>query len=104
MTREQIEEAALQHTMNETGLDYIGEVSCENGFIAGAHWRINSVWHDTSEEPDVDKPVLVNYDGSRYMVNYFMTKKLYRSFRRRWTINRWAYVDDLLPERKEEAK
>lgn len=76
-------------------------VSC---FVDGAEWRINSVWHDASEKPENGRYILVDkeyriqavwkqYIGDDWLndVNHF-------------GITRWAYVDDLLPERKEEAK
>ena len=43
MEREDIEKAALEHAMNETGLDYIGEVAYENGFVSGAEWMIDAL-------------------------------------------------------------
>lgn len=36
MTRQQIEQAALEYAANVSGLDYIGEVECEKAFMAGA--------------------------------------------------------------------
>lgn len=35
---------------NECGADEFA-----NGFMVGAEWRINSIWHDTSEKPDKGK-------------------------------------------------
>ena len=54
MTREQIEKAALICA----GAGEYGELpynpDAKTGFIAGAGWRINSVWHDmVKEEPQV---------------------------------------------------
>ena len=43
MEREDIEKAALEHAMNETGLDYIGEVAYGSGFVSGAEWMIDAL-------------------------------------------------------------
>lgn len=74
MTQEQIKRAAnsyiddflynhidytVIHDNYETGKN---NAICEFGpdiFKAGAQWRINSVWHDASERPEVNKRVLV---------------------------------------------
>lgn len=61
MDRETIEKAALEHALNTTGLDYIGEVECENGFIAGAEWRINAAWHTDLKEAQTQRKVLVEF-------------------------------------------
>lgn len=103
MTREKIEKVAQEYADIHWDGDF-SNLASRCSFISGARWRINSVWHDGSEEPNVSKPLLLIYDGNRYRVGYFIEKNLYRSFRSRWTINRWAYVEDLLPERKEEAE
>lgn len=100
MTREQIEKAAREYSDVIWNNDRARDIS-KIAYSAGAQWRINSVWHDASEKPNVSKPVLLIYDGNRYRVGYFIEKNLYRSFRCRWTINRWAYVEDLLPDGKE---
>lgn len=105
MKRETIQQAALEHAVNTTGLDYIGEVECENGFIAGALWRIESVWHDTCEIPEPGKDCLVEYkDGDGNVCARLDSRSEYE-----WVnachydkIIRWAYVSDLLPDGKED--
>ena len=110
MTREQIEKAAIKSADEE--LDDFECRGHRDGFIAGAEWRINSVWHDASEEPEQeDEPILVEYEdwgieGSDYTVCDDIWD--YRTRLKRdgacCTILRWAYVIDLLPERKEKTK
>ena len=82
------------------------------GFIAGADWRINSVWHDVQKElPAPDKTVIAEYiiDGER---DYCFThrsesprvsvdKHGFCFYIRGAEIIRWAYLEDLLPDRKE---
>ena len=73
----------------------------KNGFMAGAEWRINSVWHDDiSECKDVKRWIVVEYNNGYIDVlpdirDLDGVKDL---------VVRVAYVDDLLPERKEETE
>lgn len=69
--------------------------SYRKGFIEGANWRINSVWHDPrKEEPAywkliIRKDIMGDYDlGCGIMPD---------------TVS-WAYVDDFLPDGKEEQQ
>ena len=105
MTREQIEkeiDVRLEEPDNEW--DGIFNSGYSRGFRDGAQWRINSVWHDAIDKPENGRFVLVDKEYRIYDVwkqdicddwlndvNYFGVK-------------RWAYLDDLLPERKEETK
>ena len=99
MDRETIEKAALEHALNTTGLDYIGEVACENGFIAGADWRINSVWHSADEEPETGRMILVRKCIARNHVSYQLKVKEALPYWERGArfIGGWAYLSDLLP-------
>ena len=102
MTREQIEKAALICA----GAGEYGELpynpDAKKGFIAGAGWRINSAWHDGKEIPKMNEYVLMNL-GHRCLVMCFITIPLFLSFRNRENIVCWAYISDLLPDRKEET-
>lgn len=102
MKKEDIEKAALGFAMNETGLDYIGEVACENGFIAGADWRINSVWHSADEEPETGRMILVRKCIARNHVSYQLKVKEALPYWERGArfIGGWAYLKDLLPDGK----
>ena len=64
MTREQIEKAAKETLVNEPVEIQATKVGAfQRGFVAGAQWRINSVWHDASEEPEQeDESILVEYE------------------------------------------
>lgn len=108
MNRKMIEKAARRKLK--------GIVPCEwnqqpfiDIFVIAAKWRINAVWHDSSEEPErEDEPILVEYedwgaDGSDYTVcddiwDYNSRLKRNGGY---CTILRWAYVSDLLPDKKE---
>lgn len=104
MKREQIEkeiDVRLEEPDNEW--DGIFNSGYSRGFREGAHWRINSVWHDANEIPQHSGLLIaICKDGKALLCgpnnsNWETTVKIFH-------IVRWAYVDDLTPERKEETE
>ena len=102
MTREQIEKAGRDYALDQLGIVGLpGRAEAMKAFIAGAEWRINSVWHDDiSECKDVKRWIVVEYNNGYVDVlpdirDLDGVKDL---------VVRVAYVDDLLPERKEETQ
>ena len=107
MTREDIKKEALDFSKRKYGEEYQYPMAktqaCCWGFVNGAEWRINSAWHSTDELPKRSGFLAVLMDNGIMETMYYsvgigsheMTLKGYTS---------WAYVYDLLPERKEEAK
>ena len=102
MTREQIEKAAGEYSGSVLGFkDNPVVMANHKAFMDGAQWRINSVWHDDiSECKDVKRWIVVEYNNGYVDVlpdirDLDGVKDL---------VVRVAYVDDLLPERKEETK
>lgn len=70
------------------------------GFIDGAEWRINSVWHDVSEEPSEKKKVIAfSCDGSMIECDFTYPHRVYtwEDIVKISDITMWAYVEDLLP-------
>ena len=64
-------------------------------FVAGAEWRINSVWHDASEKPDTDKGdllIIVKDEFGKYV--HFRQDAYYVL---KYGCVRWAYIKDLIP-------
>lgn len=77
-----------------------------NSYKAGADWRINSVWHDASEEPErLESTVLVEIEEfgiEGYIYDTIEAVDYGRILRKRYSsVRRWAYVEDLIPDRKE---
>ena len=101
MTREQIEKAAKETLVNEPVKIQATKVGAfQRGFVAGAQWRINSVWHDASEKPNGNNKCLVELRiPGRNPTYKLWTWGWENSF-----VTRWAYIDDLLPERKEDER
>ena len=91
MKRKDIEKAA-KRTIDEYNLSYF-----EHGFIDGADWRINSVWHDANKIPDKAELTLVEFPDGSIDIVYFHTIKSWRSMVKRNGTIRWAYIKDLIP-------
>jgi len=127
MTREQIEKAARDAVQNHFQCN--GKYPCEErdycefcngrnsafdckedcgaddfneGFIAGSQWRINSVWHDIAEEPENGSWIAISISTS-YIKSIYAYKGVCSYFKIIGAKG-WAYISDLLPERKEEVK
>lgn len=122
MTAEQIEQAIhrgwIEHhignqVQTDEDVDRFYPLPSENfreGFIAGAEWRINSVWHGAEITPkENSKIVLIDKDGYWYNLSYSFDEyddafwKSWVSCVIAYEIDKWAYINDLLP-RKEDAE
>ena len=114
MTRDQIEQAAIKSADEE--LDDFECRGHRDGFIAGAQWRINSVWHKPSaygEELTRDVEVIAKttrgyrfgkFDVVGYSneyIGFVSTSSLEYALS---DVLEYAYLEDLIPERKEEAE
>ena len=102
MTREQIEKAALICA----GAGEYGELpynpDAKKGFIAGAQWRIDSVWHDASEKYEIRLPSVVVFKNGRAAVYLDLRDVTYDGL---WDeVKEYAYLKDLRPERKEDEQ
>ena len=93
MTREEIEKAANDR--------YSDNTFAYKGFIAGAQWRINSVWHDRAEKADTSKELILMYSNGSVRVTLLNPNLTFDGFLSVDMFIKWAYVSDLLPERKE---
>lgn len=89
MNRETIEQVANDR--------YHDNTFAYKGFINGAEWFVDTVWHDSKEKADA-KPALVEYlhvDGSHGYLVSEDPSALGDS------ITRWVYLDDLIPGQKD---
>lgn len=101
MKREDIEKAAGDYSGSILGFtDNKSVMEKHKAFADGANWRINSVWHDANEEPEkTDRYILidsVSYDGIR-CYNVICA----RHYDKHPFNERWAYIEDLLPNKEE---
>lgn len=66
---------------------------------------VNSVWHDVSEVPANGQTSLVDTETcGTHILGPNIDENTYKELVKEFGIIRWAYVSDLLPERKEEEK
>lgn len=99
MKKEQIEKAAWKYAESTPQSDERKEYSRED-FMAGAKWRIESVWRQ-GVDATMEKPALIEYPHMDGGFGYLVVQDV-KEFAD--IITRFAYLDDLLPERKEETK
>lgn len=95
MDREQIEKAAIEPCTTEGQEEWVKDygVSC---FKDGARWRIDSAWHDGAASCEARRKALVLFDNGSAKV-YEDLREL--SVERLWGyVDRFAYLDDLLPD------
>ena len=92
MTQEDIEKAAGDYSGSALGFrDNKAIMEKHKAFVDGANWRINSVWHDTTEKPKLGEIIIVEvygkiWDYGEYDVCDTIHPKA-----------RWAYMKDLIP-------
>ena len=107
MTREDIEKKSMDYsgfTGKPNDIDsQVRELLCK-AFVDGAQWRINSVWHDANEKPEKGRYILVDKEYRIQAVWKQNIEDDWLNDVNYFGVTRWAYVDDLLPVRKEETK
>lgn len=89
MTREDIEKAALkgvEEYVNSGNLKGFRGSYCK-GFMEGADWRINSVWHDINEMPE-DGRIIVLLGKYGIMLIYGPNMMYYKEskFKDNWVV------------------
>lgn len=99
MTQEEIKKAADEFADREYEISDIDRDALHKGFFHGAEWRINSVWHDASEQPKMGEQILVLFKSGN-LTSWFASADIMDVFKK-FEVLRWAYANDLLPERKE---
>ena len=100
MNRETIERAAIE-TARKACAHFDEAFEYANGFVTGADWRINSVWHDAETETPRENEPIIGITGKMlcYMGLCGETAKEICP-----EMTKWAYVADLMPDRKEADK
>ena len=100
-----IKKAAIELCTTEEQEEWLKDygIHC---FLDGSRWRIENAWHDTREFPEKWKLCIVEVrDPDNQASTYY---KLANRSEYEWVelthyehVERWAYVADLLPDRKE---
>ncbi len=102
-----IEEAArvqvLSTHVNETA--YFQLRSIED-FKDGVKWAINKfledLWHDVDEMPKKAKAFIFECgdDSMNYHIGMMFNPNDYKKNAETWHMNRWCYLEDILPKKK----
>ena len=103
--KKRIEEAAMRNATCRfyDDDDEILDISVKS-FEDGALWRINSVWHDGAEKADTSKELILMYSNGSVRVTLLNPNLTFDGFLSVDMFIKWAYVSDLIPERKEETE
>lgn len=99
MKKEDIEKAARVWAEDE-----ITKSRKERGikaFKAGANWRINSVWHDASENPKLNKFFVFENKCNEWETDCLYQHQKWNLYVAVNDLIRWAYIEDLIPNTEE---
>lgn len=109
MKREEIEKAAREYVLSlaiqdkEAGAPIKETMSTTpivlGAFKDGANWYINSVWHEASEIPDANTLILCITKEGEYFL-YGISQYYYEETVKIRNVIKWAYIDDLLPNKE----
>lgn len=104
MKREDIEMKSDQYAQEATPTYVNGDFdrnAIAQSFEDGANWRIDSVWNDITEKPKCSRAILVLYNAAGSVgVWYPDFEDVLKRFNK-YHIMKWAYVDDLLPNKED---
>lgn len=100
MTREEIEKAAKDYALQDIRtIGIYARAKLIEGFEIGAQWRVNSLWHDGKSRPEHGKYVLLQLKGHNFKIDMWNDcEYMYLEHYSYSSIERWAYLDDLLPD------
>ena len=110
MTKEQIKNEAAEYAKGKyggenAGIWAIAQIHAgRDGFVAGANWRIDSVWHKPYDVPEIGKDCLVEYrtgDGDVCIRIDCRSEYEWIEACHYDRILHWAYIKDLIPTEDE---
>lgn len=96
MDRETITKAALDYVEQHYPSNHPFKEHDVNVFMQGVRWCINSVWHTDLKEAQTQKQFIVEFTNGR--IGLFDDIRCLKGIED--LVLRYAYVDDLLPDRK----
>lgn len=83
-----------------TAVNYDPRAIAFRAYVAGAEWRINSVWNEPTIEAIRDEDILIEDIRGKFTVHKFYLEK-WENMVRIYEIKRWAYIKDLIPNAEE---
>ena len=73
----------------------------QKAFITGANWRINSAWHEVSERPYENEPIIIERENGKFSLHEKGYDGPWKYNVEQFNFKRWAYVKDLIPDKEE---
>lgn len=102
MKQEDIEKAAVDSCVFENSIFNPALTPYyQQGFKDGAAWRINSVWHDASENPKLNKFFVFENKCNEWETDCLYQHQKWNLYVAVNDLIRWAYIEDLLPNTEE---
>lgn len=83
---------------------YLHNSAFFDGFVAGAKWRINSVWHDVKENPAERKIIIaLSRDGCMTECDFTYDHRIFTwiDIVKSQNVIKWCYKEDILPDTEE---
>lgn len=77
------------------------EEVCRASFADGVKWFMEAIWHDASEEPELNKKLVVQYTNYMGNIDYEVDindSLLWKDWVMSYRISKWCYIEDILSE------
>lgn len=104
MTNEDIEKAvrgSIEVGENNAGWCEHESEMYHDGFVDGAKWRINSIWHDVNEKPRRNTWYIAQIGNDAF--DTFTDSENWDNYALGLNMIRWAYIEDLIPNMEDKA-
>ena len=104
MTREEEIAVAFYDYRDALKLSTFGDfeyINIQEAFEEGAKWADNhpvNVWHDASEEPNIDEDVVLFDSCENFETEFYNGDVTWNNIVLFHKVTMWAYKDDLLPK------
>ena len=90
--------------LNKEGYQYLEKKPAKD-FKEGTDWYRNNMWHDVNEPPicgdSLVTTIIVKIKNKKSIVPYYLIKGTsWSNITIRDVIDKWAYMEDLLPDKK----
>ena len=90
-----------EQIISEAKKYYYDDINCHNAFLHGVEWADEhpvDVWHDVSEEPKWNEPMLGEDSDGFSLYRWAGQEDCWHTVVGRFGLKRWAYINDLLPK------
>ena len=93
-----------ERRIEEAAINKCGFISSE--FYSGAKWAINEflkdLWHDVDEIPKRAKEFIFECgdNSMHYHIGIMFNPNDYKKNAETWLMNRWCYLEDILPKQE----